>query len=619
MSSWLSARLALQQPEPEPELRAEPPADPASCFVVEFASEGKLGLHLLRATTQRLFTVEFLSEEGLAVNEPGIVPGCVLVAVQGEPLDGLTYDEGLERVRAAGRPLALTFEPASSDQASQTAGTAELPPPVEIIEQQEHGLRVMLDSDAEAALVGELAASLEAGPAGVDAVDEPEFWLRACLRSRKFDVAESALLLRSYMAWREERSIATLGGIYNERLRAQLASGFMQLTGGHDRLGRQIIHVLAGAHGESGGEFSMEETTRAVHFMVECCLRGSATAQARGVVFIIDMKGASETAITNCLRSLLPMLTAAALPLRVGRIYLINPPAFFKLVFPLASGLINQTMRKRLTFLRAEQLGELRRQIADVNLPAEYGGLLQSQHETWMENLEGCLAADSESLWPPLPVVPQLPAAPMPSTHAVARYDPPARGRWELFVRYDGDADGRLDRQQLHELLVRSVRVCVPLRGVVWCGVAWVHLQWIGVASSAHLLVVLTVVCFACLMTEQVKDVFGGEMDEQWFTEIWEEATAAAAAAAAASAASAASAGQEVTRTAGGQSEATLIDYRGFVRLFDESAAEEDEDSGPDEAAAGSQHPPPPIAAQSESEPELEPEPEPEPEPELQS
>ena len=165
---------------------------------------------------------------------------------------------------------------------------------------------------------------------------------------------------------------------------------------------------------------------------------------------------------------------------------------------------------------------------------------------------------------------------------------------------------------------MRSVRVCVPLRGVVWCGVAWVHLQWIGVASSAHLLVVLTVVCFACLMTEQVKDVFGGEMDEQWFTEIWEEATAAAAAAAA-SAASAASAGQEVTRTAGGQSEATLIDYRGFVRLFDESAAEEDEDSGPDEAAAGSQHPPPPIAAQSESEPELEPETEPEPEPELQS
>ena len=449
---------------------------------VEFIEDGKLGLHLLRNPAHRLFTVEFVSEEGLAVNHPGIVPGCVLVAVQDRPLDGLTYDEGLELVRVAGRPLRLAFDPPAAIP-SRTVDAQELPhaapaqrqPPV-ISEAQELGLRVNPGSDAENALVAELSAVLEAQPAGQVAIDEPDFWLRACLRSRKFEVAESALLLRKYMQWREERSIATLGGIYNETLRAQVATGFLQLTGAHDRLGRQIIHVLADAHGDYSDSFSVAETTRAVHFMIECCLRSSVAAQARGVVFIIDMKGAAEGVITSCLRSLLPMLTEAAMPLRVGRIYIINPPGFVKLVFPLASGLISQTMRKRLTFLAADQIGELRRHIDDANLPAEYGGQLRSQHSAWMAALERCLAADSQTLWPPLPAVAQLPGAPLPDAAAVSRFDLQAKGRWELFLRYDGDMDGRLDRQQLHELLVRVQ--CLPtteLVGKPVTGVCSVH------------------------------------------------------------------------------------------------------------------------------------------------
>jgi hypothetical protein len=121
----------------------------------------------------------------------------------------------------------------------------------------------------------------------------------------------------------------------------------------------------------------------------------------------------------------------------------------------LASGLISQTMKQRLTFLALDQLGELRRHIDDANLPVEYGGHLQSQHDAWAAALEGCLATDSETLWPPLPVVAQLPSAPLPTAAAVSRFDPQARGRWELFLRFDGDMDGRLDKSQLHELLVR--------------------------------------------------------------------------------------------------------------------------------------------------------------------
>ena len=49
-------------------------------------------------------------------------------------------------------------------------------------------------------------------------------------------------------------------------------------------------------------------------------------------------------------------------------------------------------------------------------------------------------------------------------------------------------------------------------------------------------------------------------MDEDWFIEIWEEATAASSTAVAAS--------------MGGSSQ--MIDYRSYVRLFDDTAADED-------------------------------------------
>jgi hypothetical protein len=57
------------------------------------------------------FTVVALARHGLAlVNHPEIQPGCVLVAVQGDELKGLSYAEGLAKITGAERPLRLEFE-----------------------------------------------------------------------------------------------------------------------------------------------------------------------------------------------------------------------------------------------------------------------------------------------------------------------------------------------------------------------------------------------------------------------------------------------------------------------------------------------------------------------------
>ena len=158
--------------------------------------------------------------------------------------------------------------------------------------------------------------------------------------------------------------------------------------------------------------------------------------------------------------------------------YFLNPPPIFaKMLFPLASSLLNQKMRSRLHVLPAPRVHELAVAIDHHNLPAEYGGAAPSQHAAWIASVEGCLAPDSASLWPAAPVVPQRASAEVPDGAAVAAMEPAARGRWELFTRYDGDQDGRLDRTQLQHLLVH--------------------------------------------------DVFAGEMDESWFEDIWQQAASA--------------------------------------------------------------------------------------------
>lgn len=158
--------------------------------------------------------------------------------------------------------------------------------------------------------------------------------------------------------------------------------------------------------------------------------------------------------------------------------YFLNPPPIFaKMLFPLATSLLNQKMRSRLHVLPTPRIHELAVAIDHHNLPAEYGGAAPSQHAAWIASLERCLAPESASLWPVAPVVPQRASAAVPDGAAVAAMEPAARGRWELFTRYDGDQDGRLDRTQLQHLLVH--------------------------------------------------DVFAGEMDESWFEDIWQQAASA--------------------------------------------------------------------------------------------
>jgi hypothetical protein len=88
---------------------AAEPGDARMTFEVVFTEPGSLGIYF-SPDADRAFTVITLADQGLALSEAEIQPGCVLRSVQGESLDGLSYEQGLAKIRGAGRPLRLQFE-----------------------------------------------------------------------------------------------------------------------------------------------------------------------------------------------------------------------------------------------------------------------------------------------------------------------------------------------------------------------------------------------------------------------------------------------------------------------------------------------------------------------------
>ena len=108
------ARPAVAAAAPAAAAAAAAPAAAASAsgaswraFDVTFSKQGTLGLLFWQG--REVLMVEALADSGLALGEPAIQPGCVVVAVQGESLRGLSYSDALAKMRTSARPLRLTF------------------------------------------------------------------------------------------------------------------------------------------------------------------------------------------------------------------------------------------------------------------------------------------------------------------------------------------------------------------------------------------------------------------------------------------------------------------------------------------------------------------------------
>ena len=262
-------------------------------------------------------------------------------------------------------------------------------------------LFVELKRAVEAPEAPEAAAGAAAGPAeaggggsggggdgaGVDAAPPPlsDFWLWCALRARKFDVARAAKVARKLRAWRHEMQVGGMSPATHPELEAQLLTGKLRLTGGRDKGGRAIL-VLNLRHHNPATD-SARDMLRLVFYVIEQAHRqGGEATQCRGFCFINDLAGAGWSNMDPRVpRTLMPALQST-IPGRVGKVCILNPPFFFRMVFAVASRFMKKKIRARLSVLGAD--AEARAALllhvdADQLLP-EHGGTLVHDHAAWV-------------------------------------------------------------------------------------------------------------------------------------------------------------------------------------------------------------------------------------------
>ena len=107
------ARVAEQEAKAQTAAQAPTPAalDASSAsdreIVVNFEKEGKLGIRFDRNSAP--FRIAVVSADGLAAAHKELVAGIALHSVQGNPVAALSYEEVLDTIKTAGRPLRLSF------------------------------------------------------------------------------------------------------------------------------------------------------------------------------------------------------------------------------------------------------------------------------------------------------------------------------------------------------------------------------------------------------------------------------------------------------------------------------------------------------------------------------
>jgi hypothetical protein len=291
---------------------------------------------------------------------------------------------------------AASEESESSSEESASEGAAREEPGLE-----EHEALALAGTAVEREFVERLCAMVQqsAGPSlrsrAPLVAGELEFWALAALRARRFRLLRARQLLLSYCgepALQAHLALLSPGPFVvereaqqRERVRALLRRGVVSLVGdARCKQGRGLLLVQQRHH--EPRHFAATDVLAAIHLLVVHAVRRSPELQTLGFTIINDMTGVGLRNFDLNVPKLLASTVESKLPMRYGQLILVNPPAFFSVVFSVVQRFLSQKMRARIVKLcydpRRHVLANPLNQFLRVeNLPDTLGGNRQVDFE----------------------------------------------------------------------------------------------------------------------------------------------------------------------------------------------------------------------------------------------
>jgi hypothetical protein len=261
-------------------------------------------------------------------------------------LDALP-DSGEHRAEKSGLRAMIKEMGTRPDNIAEYDDEADVLDPA--LAEQDTAIRVPLGSPQEKELLDEMRGHL-AGT-GLEDPQADQFWLLACLRARKFDAERGATLFKRYMAWRVEFQVDELGHPSHPRMQEFFRLKVTRFTGGRDKVGRLIIQGTA--RNQRPDIFQPDDVLRGMHAILEAALRAHPDAQARGISMVYDVGGAGLSNMDPKLSKKLAPAFSANLPIRIGRMNLVNPPWFIKILFPIFRSFMSKKLQSRMRIVGA--------------------------------------------------------------------------------------------------------------------------------------------------------------------------------------------------------------------------------------------------------------------------
>eukprot|EP00730_Choanoeca_flexa_P014525 TRINITY_DN6383_c0_g1_i1.p1 TRINITY_DN6383_c0_g1~~TRINITY_DN6383_c0_g1_i1.p1 ORF type:complete len:316 (+),score=81.47 TRINITY_DN6383_c0_g1_i1:104-1051(+) len=223
------------------------------------------------------------------------------------------------------------------------------------------------------------------------------FWQLACLRARKYRIERTLKLIDNYMKWRKTFQVEEKTMENDETMDACLREGVVAAEGNIDRHGRYVVAVRI-RKASPPGVFSIGDKLRAMHAVLEQLLIRYPVAQARGVVMIVDFSNLDKDKHQGD-RDFTKQLFDALnnnLPVRTLGQYLISPPWFIRLFFPVVRLFMKKKLQER-TKLMPKGYEELLECIDKSQLASDMGGDYTfdiNELYTYIKQVQTCYPAD---------------------------------------------------------------------------------------------------------------------------------------------------------------------------------------------------------------------------------
>eukprot|EP00049_Salpingoeca_infusionum_P022489 m.7041 g.7041 ORF g.7041 m.7041 type:complete len:362 (+) comp5214_c0_seq1:576-1661(+) len=232
------------------------------------------------------------------------------------------------------------------------------------------------------------------------------FWRLACLRARKFDMGRALQLLTNYYEWCDEYGIHTRTYHKDELFKQLVERGVAVTFGNKDKTGRYILTLRPSRNNPA--IFSPRYTITNIHAAIECLLRHYPEAQARGVVFVCDLSGYTIKHMDSRIPREVFTAFSKRIPVRFGGVYVLNPPFFMRMVFPIVRAFMSEKMKERMKLI-SNGYGQLREFVAEDQLPTFMNGsyptdvdarielIKQMQEENEYAEVDSALSSHTQS------------------------------------------------------------------------------------------------------------------------------------------------------------------------------------------------------------------------------